>query len=79
MKYDAVLAGEVKIPDSDRFTQNLMIKDFAYTSAFVSSEIVKWNVETREVVDRMPVYYSVGHLTIPSGDSRKPWESILYQ
>ena len=52
-------------------------KGFAYTSAFVSSEIVKWKVETREVVDRMPVYYSVGHLSIPGGDSRKPWGKYL--
>jgi nitrous-oxide reductase len=40
---------------------------------FISSEIVKWKLGTWEVVDRMPVYYSVGHLMIPGGDSRKPW------
>ena len=27
----------------------------------------------REVVDRMPVYYSIGHLMIPGGDSKQPW------
>lgn len=54
----------------------LIIKKFAYTSCFVSSEIVKWNVATKEVVDRMPVYYSIGHLMIP-GDSKKPWGKYL--
>jgi len=52
-------------------------KGFAYTSAFVSSEVVKWNVETKEVVDRIPAYYSIGHLTIPGGDSKKPWGKYL--
>ena len=40
---------------------------------FVSSEIVKWNVESLEVLDRVPTYYSIGHLSIPGGDSKAPW------
>jgi nitrous-oxide reductase len=28
---------------------------------------------TWEVVDRIPTYYSIGHLMIPGGDSQKPW------
>jgi nitrous-oxide reductase len=46
---------------------------FAYTSFFVSSEIVKWNVKTLEVVDRVPTYYSIGHLSVPGGPTKKPW------
>jgi nitrous-oxide reductase len=34
---------------------------------------VKWSLKDFKVVDRAPVYYSVGHLMIPGGDSRKPW------
>lgn len=77
LKYDACLAGEVQNPGLGPLHTEFDDKGFAYTSAFVSSEIVKWNVETREVVDRMPVYYSVGHLTIPGGDSKKPWGKYL--
>lgn len=77
LKYDACLAGEVKNPGLGPLHTEFDDKGFAYTSAFISSEIVKWNVSTREVVDRMPVYYSVGHLTIPGGDSRKPWGKYL--
>jgi nitrous-oxide reductase len=29
------------------------------------------------VLDRMPVYYSVGHIMIPGGDSKKPWGKYL--
>jgi len=48
-------------------------KGYAYTSMFISSEVVKWKLGTWEVVDRIPTYYSIGHLMIPGGDSRKPW------
>lgn len=77
LKYDACLSGEVKNPGLGPLHTEFDDKGFAYTSAFISSEIVKWNVETKEVVDRMPVYYSVGHLTIPGGDSKKPWGKYL--
>ena len=40
---------------------------------FVSSEIVKWEVATRKIVDRVPTYYSIGHLCIPQGDSKNPY------
>jgi nitrous-oxide reductase len=52
-------------------------KGYAYTSMFISSEVVKWKLGTWEVVDRIPVYYSIGHLMIPGGDSRKPWGKYL--
>ncbi len=44
----------------------------AYTTFFISSEVVKWKLETWEVLDRLPTYYSVGHLMIPGGNSRTP-------
>jgi nitrous-oxide reductase len=44
---------------------------------FISSEIVKWKLGTWEVVDRMPIYYSVGHLMIPGGDSKQTWGKYL--
>ena len=43
-----------------------------YTTFFISSEVVKWKVGTWEVLDRVPCYYSVGHLMIPGGDSKSP-------
>lgn len=44
----------------------------AYTTFFISSEVVKWKLETWEVLDRLPTFYSVGHLMIPGGNSRTP-------
>ncbi len=47
-------------------------KGFCYTTMFISSEIVKWNVETGETVDRVPVQYSPGHAAAAEGDTVSP-------
>lgn len=73
LKYDAVLHGEVKKPGLGPLHTEFDANGFAYTSFFVSSEIVKWNVEKLEVVDRVPTYYSIGHLSVPGGPTTKPW------
>jgi len=52
-------------------------KGYAYTSAFITSEVVKWKIGTWEVVDRIDAYYSIGHLMIPGGGSMKPWGKYL--
>jgi nitrous-oxide reductase len=73
LKYDAVLHGEVKKPGLGPLHTEFDANGNAYTSFFVSSEIVKWNVQTLEVVDRVPTYYSIGHLCVPGGPTKKPW------
>lgn len=73
LKYDSVLEGEVKDIGLGPLHTEFDDKGYAYTSMFLSSEIVKWKVDTREIIDRMPVYYSVGHLMIPGGDTKKPF------
>ncbi|HKP30213.1 MAG TPA: Sec-dependent nitrous-oxide reductase [Gemmatimonadales bacterium] len=73
LKYDAVMAGEVQNPGLGPLHTEFDGKGFAYTSVFLSSEIVKWSLKDFTVVDRIPTYYSVGHLMIPGGDSRKPF------
>lgn len=77
LNYESVIAGEVKNAGLGPLHTEFDGKGYAYTSAFISSEIVKWKIGTWEVVDRIPVYYSVGHLMIPGGDSQKPWGKYL--
>lgn len=72
IKYDAALYGEVKKPGLGPLHTEFDGNGNAYTTFFVSSEVVKWNIKDLKVVDRVPTYYSVGHLCIPGGDSRKP-------
>lgn len=72
IKYEAALYGEVKKPGLGPLHTEFDGKGNAYTSFFVSSELVKWNIKDLKVLDRAPTYYSVGHLCVPGGDSRKP-------
>ena len=72
IKYDAALHGEVKKPGLGPLHTEFDGKGNAYTTFFVSSEVVKWNIESLQVLDRAPTFYSVGHLCIPGGDSKKP-------
>ena len=73
LKYDAIVAGEVQNPGLGPLHTEFDGKGFAYTSVFLSSEIVKWSLKDFTVVDRIPTYYSIGHLMIPGGDSKSPW------
>ncbi|MFI5218723.1 MAG: Sec-dependent nitrous-oxide reductase [Bacteroidia bacterium] len=73
ISYEAALYGEVKKPGLGPLHTEFDDKGNAYTSFFVSSEIVKWNVKGLNVIDRVPTYYSIGHLCVPGGDSRKPY------
>jgi len=77
LKYASVIAGEVQKPGLGPLHTEFDGKGYAYTSMFISSEVVKWKLGTWEVVDRIPTYYSIGHLMIPGGDSKKPWGKYL--
>ena len=77
LKYEEVVAGVVKEPGLGPLHTEFDGKGNAYTTFFISSEVVKWNVGTWEVLDRVPTFYSVGHLMIPGGDSKKPQGKYL--
>lgn len=72
IKYEAALHGEVQKPGLGPLHTEFDGKGNAITSFFVSSELVKWNIKELKVLDRVQTYYSVGHLCIPGGDSKKP-------
>ncbi len=73
LSFDATLAGTVKQPGLGPLHTEFDGKGNAYTTFFISSEVVKWKLGTWEVLDRKPTYYSVGHLMIPGGNSQKPF------
>jgi nitrous-oxide reductase len=77
LKYEEVLAGMVSSGGLGPLHTEFDDKGNAYTTFFISSEVVKWKVGTWEVLDRAPCYYSVGHLMIPGGDSKQPFGKYM--
>ncbi|MDZ4149088.1 MAG: Sec-dependent nitrous-oxide reductase [Flavobacteriaceae bacterium] len=72
LKMDAIVGGVVKDAGLGPLHTEFDNQGNAYTSMFISSEVVKWKVGTWEILDRAPTYYSIGHLMIPGGDTKKP-------
>jgi nitrous-oxide reductase len=72
LKFDETVAGVVKSGGLGPLHTEFDGKGNAYTSFFITSEVVKWKVGTWEILDRAPSYYSIGHLMIPGGDSQSP-------
>ena len=73
LKYEAVNFCEIQNPGLGPLHTEFDGNGNAYTSVFISSEIVKYTLPGCQVVDRVPTYYSIGHLMVPGGDTRKPY------
>ncbi len=78
LNFDAIHAGTVSSGGLGPLHTEFDGRGHGYTSFFISSEVVKWSLENFEVIDRIPSYYSIGHLSIPGGGSMKPWENGKY-
>ncbi len=77
IKYESALYGEVEKPGLGPLHTEFDATGNAYTSFFVSSEVVKWNIKDLKVLDRQPTYYSVGHLMVPGGNTKSPFGKYL--
>ncbi len=77
VNFEDALAGVVEQPGLGPLHTEFDGKGNAYTTFFISSEVVKWKLGTWEIIDRKPTYYSVGHLMIPGGNSQKPFGKYL--
>ena len=77
LKYEAVLHGEVQKPGLGPLHTEFDANGNAYTSMFVSSEIVKWDIKSLNVLDRVPTYYSIGHLSVMGGPTKKPYGKYM--
>ena len=77
LNFEDVMEGTVVQPGLGPLHTEFDGKGNAYTTFFISSEVVKWKLGTWEVLDRKPTYYSVGHLMIPGGNSRAPFGKYL--
>ena len=71
LKYESIKDAEVPVGLGPLHTQ-FGPDGFAYTSLFVDSAIAKWKLGTWEVVDKIPMSYSIGHLCAAEGDTCSP-------
>ncbi|NPA54027.1 MAG: Sec-dependent nitrous-oxide reductase [Aquificae bacterium] len=77
LKYEAINHCELPNPCLGPLHTEFDGRGLAYTSCFISSDVVIYDYQKCEIVGRVPTYYSVGHLMIPGGDSAKPWGEYL--
>jgi nitrous-oxide reductase len=71
LRYESIKDAEVPVGLGPLHTQ-FGPDGWAYTSLFVDSAIAKWKLGTWEVVDRVPMSYSTGHLAAAEGDTVNP-------
>ena len=76
LKYESVKEAEVPVGLGPLHTQ-FGADGFAYTSLFVDSAVAKWKLGSWEVVDKIPVSYSIGHLSAAEGDTVSPDGNFL--
>jgi nitrous-oxide reductase len=76
LKYESIKDAEVAVGLGPLHTQ-FGPDNWAYTSLFVDSAIAKWKLGTWEVVDKVPMSYSIGHLTAAEGDTVHPQGKYL--
>ena len=77
IKYEDALHGEVQAPGLGSLHTEFDADGNAYTSFFISSEIVKWRLKDCQIEDRIPTYYSVGHLSVLGADTKKPYGKYM--
>lgn len=76
LNYDDVRIAEVPVGLGPLHT-DFDNDGYAYTSMFLDSAIVKWDMETWEVLDKVNIHYNSGHLAVAGGDSMKPYGEWL--
>jgi nitrous-oxide reductase len=71
LKYESIKDAEVPVGLGPLHTQ-FGPDGIAYTSLFVDSALAKWKLGTWEVLDKVPMSYSTGHLSAAEGDTVSP-------
>ena len=73
LDYKSVMEREVNPPNAlGPLHTQFDDKGNAFTSMFISSEVVKWKVDNGKVLDRVSVQYSPGHIAAAEGDTVSP-------
>jgi len=76
LRYEDVLEAKVPVGLGPLHTE-FDGKGNAYTSLFLDSQIAKWSLTTWKVLDKIDVYYSIGHLCASEGNTMHPTGEYL--
>ena len=77
LKYEDVMEAKVPVGLGPLHTE-FDNKGYAYTSLFLDSQIAKWKIGPPwNVVDKIDVYYSIGHLSASEGCTMHPTGEYL--
>ncbi len=86
LKYESTLHGEVQKKEKSEGKKFACLgplhtqfddKGKAYTSCFLSSNVLVWGVSSLEVIEDLPSYYNIGHLSVVGGHTRNPYGKYL--
>lgn len=87
VKYDKSIHCELAVVNTKDTSKSLCFgplhtefdgKGNAYTSCFLSNNILKWRLgEKCEAVQKVPAYYNIGHLSIVGGDTKHPYGKYM--
>lgn len=87
IKYDQSIHCELTVVNTKDTSKSLCFgplhtefdgKGNAYTSCFLSNNILKWRLgETCEAEQKIPAYYNIGHLSIVGGDNKDPYGKYM--
>lgn len=71
LTYESVIDKEVEVGLGPLHTQ-FDDQGHAYTTLFIDSQVVKWEMDSGQVVDKVDVHYAPGHLATVEGDTVTP-------
>jgi len=71
LPFEEAIRGQVELGLGPLHTQFGPDGD-AYTSLFLESKVVRWNVKDLKVIEKIPVHYNVGHILTAEGDTVSP-------
>jgi nitrous-oxide reductase len=71
LDFNSVIDGQLELGLGPLHTQ-FDADGNAYTSVFLDTKVVKWDLDPLQVLDKVDVHYNVGHIAAAEGDTRSP-------
>ncbi|MEO6807514.1 MAG: Sec-dependent nitrous-oxide reductase [Isosphaeraceae bacterium] len=71
LPFKEAIRGQVEVGLGPLHTQ-FDDKGHAYTSLFIESKIARWSLKDLKLIDKIPIHYNVGHLSVIGGDTVHP-------